>query len=124
VFGAPISSGNNAANAVAAAKSILEELDRRNARFADDAIQVGIGIHFGEAVTGNVGSPRRKEYTIIGDVVNLASRMEGLNKKFGSRALISEAVFREAALAENDVTRMPLVQVKGRQETLQPYRLL
>ena len=109
---------------MAAARSILEELDRRNVRFTDDAIQVGIGIHFGEAVTGNVGSPRRKEYTIIGDVVNLASRMEGLNKKFGSRALISEAAFRQAGLGESEVSKMPQVQVKGRQETLQPYQLV
>ncbi|MBU42752.1 MAG: adenylate cyclase [Spirochaetaceae bacterium] len=123
VFGAPISRGNNAANAVAAARSILEELDKRNARFADDSIQVGIGIHYGEAVTGNVGSPRRKEYTIIGDVVNLASRMESLNKRFGSRVLISQAVFQHAGLPESEVKKMPRVQVKGRRETLQPYAI-
>ena len=112
-----------AANAVAAARSILEELDKRNARFADDSIQVGIGIHYGEAVTGNVGSPRRKEYTIIGDVVNLASRMESLNKRFGSRVLISQAVFQHAGLPESEVKKMPRVQVKGRRETLQPYAI-
>lgn len=123
VFGAPVSVGNNAAGAIQAAREILEELDRRNARFPDDAIQVGIGIHFGEAVTGSVGSPRRKEYTIIGDVVNLASRMQGLNKHFNSSVLISDAAVEAAGLDTEELTRLPRVRVKGRQEAIQPYTL-
>jgi adenylate cyclase len=59
---------------------ILERLDRLNAAGKIHPTRVGIGLHMGEAVTGNVGSTERKEYTIIGDVVNLASRLEKATK--------------------------------------------
>ena len=72
IFGAPLDDPAAAHHAVAAAQEILVEIDRRG--LADDAwpLRVGIGLHIGDAVTGNVGSPRRKEFTAIGDTVNFA----------------------------------------------------
>lgn len=91
IFGAPLSDSHAADHAVAAAREILAEIDRRAAA-GDTAPRIGIGLHLGVAMTGNVGSPQRKEYTVIGDTVNLAARIEQLNKDLGSRLLVSGAV--------------------------------
>lgn len=123
VFGAPLSHGNNALNSVIAARSILMELDQRNNRIPDDTIQVGIGIHNGECVTGSVGSPKRKEYSIIGDVVNLASRMQSMTKELNTQILISQSVVDAAGLPQSELKKMPLLTVRGRKESLQAYTL-
>ena len=123
VFGAPLAKGNNVLNAVNAARSILKELDKRNDRLPDDTIQIGIGIHNGECVTGSVGSPRRKQYSIIGDAVNLAARMQSMNKKLNTRILISQSVVDVAGLPNSELKKMPLLRVRGRNELLQAYTI-
>src|SRR6185437_12258574 len=91
MFGAPIDDPAAAVNAIAAGRAMLHAMADANRGHAWP-IRIGIGIHIGEAVTGTVGSPRRKEYTVIGDTVNLASRLESLNKEVGSQFLVSDAV--------------------------------
>ena len=92
VFGAPIDDAEQCAHAVNASLEILQRLDGLNAASSIPATRIGIGLHMGEAVTGNVGSSQRKEYTIIGDVVNMASRIEQATKEYNARLLISDAV--------------------------------
>jgi len=113
VFGAPIEDAERCAHAVGASLEILERLDRLNAAGKIHPTRVGIGLHMGEAVTGNVGSNDRKEYTIIGDVVNLASRLEQATKDFQARLLISEAVRRSLDAAMSGVEDLGPVPLKG-----------
>jgi adenylate cyclase len=76
IFGAPLDDPAAASHAVEAAREILVEIDKRGLSDGPWPLRIGIGLHVGPAVTGNVGSPRRKEFTAIGDTVNLASRLE------------------------------------------------
>lgn len=123
VFGAPLSDGRDSRNAVEASRAILAKLDQMVKSGAIPATRVGIGLHSGDAVTGTVGSPERKEYTVIGDVVNLASRIESLNKELNSQVLISGAVWKE--LPEGSVPGTPRgpMKVKGREEAVEIIQL-
>lgn len=123
IFGAPLADPDAAAHAVAAAREILAEIDRRGLAGGSWPLRIGIGLHIGPAVTGNVGSPRRKEFTAIGDTVNLASRLEQLTKTYPARLIASEAMV--AGLGDKSGTATPLgaVPVKGYAEPVGIWRL-
>jgi adenylate cyclase len=127
VFGAPLHDPAAARHAVDAAREILGEIDRRGLAdgSADDSwpLKIGIGLHIGVAVTGNVGSPRRKEFTAIGDTVNLASRLEQLTKQYGARLIVSDDV--KAALGEeaDTATALDAVTIKGYAAPVRAWRL-
>jgi adenylate cyclase len=123
VFGAPLDDPTAAKHAVAAAREILAEIDRRKAEGKTWPLEIGIGLHIGPCVVGNVGSSRRKEFTVIGDTVNLASRLEQLTKQFGTRLIVSDAIV--AALGEENSAPIPLgaVPVKGYAEPVQVWGL-
>jgi adenylate cyclase len=123
VFGAPISDGEDSRNAVNAARAILERLERDSGSGTIPETNVGIGIHAGMAVTGHIGSHQRKEYTIIGDVVNLASRIEQLNKKYGSRLLVSEEVWHAIEKSTYTTEDLGSVDIRGHAGTVHIYKL-
>jgi len=123
VFGAPLSDGHDCANALEAAKEILDRVHRETEAGSILPTKVGIGLHAGEAVTGSIGSAQRREYTVIGDVVNLAARIEKLNKEFDSQLLISEIVWQSLDAQFAPARPMGHVQVRGRQEPIQVYQV-
>jgi adenylate cyclase len=122
VFGAPLVVGNSSANAVRAARQILEEVEHSVAAGEIPPTQLGLGLHAGEALVGNIGSSQRREYTVIGDVVNVAFRIEQLNKEFGSTLLISESVQQATGAAASTIEPASL-QIRGRQSAIKVFKL-
>jgi adenylate cyclase len=122
IFGAPLDEGNPCRNALRAALEILDRVDEEVAAGRLLPTRLGIGLHAGPVVIGNIGSPQRKEYTVIGDVVNVASRVEALNKDLGSRLLVTDEVWKSGGEGLQGVERAPLT-VRGRKAPVQIYEL-
>jgi len=126
VWGTPISYGNDAENAVNAALRMRTALRKFNQDRGGDRkpiIKIGCGLNSGDVLAGQIGSNDRMEYTVIGDPVNLASRIEALNKPMGSDVLISQAT---ADIVEGifDLVPMNKIKVKGKSEPQQIYAVL
>jgi adenylate cyclase len=122
LFGAPIPHEDDVRQAVDAARDMLAAMERDNAA-GDWALRIGIGVHVGDVVAGSIGSPRRKEYTVIGDAVNLASRLESLNKELGTQCLISAAVHAALGDAARDAVPLGEVKVRGYEQPIAVWRL-
>jgi adenylate cyclase len=126
VFGAPLPDPDHAGNAVTAAREMHAALDRLNAGWVAagrPALTMGIAINTGQVFAGNVGSPRKKKYAVIGDTVNTVTRMEGLNRDFATSILISRATF-EAIRGRGAVRPRGTVPVRGRAQPVEVFELL
>jgi len=129
VFGSPVAHADHARRALRAALAMAAEAaafrDWMRTRFADRGLPefgVGIGLHSGEAVIGDIGTPKRKEFTAIGDTVNAASRLEGVTKQLGCVIAASEATVR-AAGAGVRTGKMETLKVKGRAEPIRVFEV-
>ena len=121
LFGAPLADPKAAMNALASGHAMLAAVDKWNAARSAQAMRVGIGIHIGDAVTGTVGSPQRKEYTVIGDAVNLAARLEQLTKETGARLLVSDPLH-QAAMVDGAIDLGPM-PIRGYGEPVRVWRV-
>jgi adenylate cyclase len=128
VWGAPIRKRHHARAAVAAAREMLEATELFNQSAASQGwprLDVGVGINTGEAVIGTVGSSRRMEYTVMGDAVNLASRICDIAK--GGQVLVSEETVKEIS-EEGDqapkVRDLPPVKVRGKKNPVKVFEVI
>ncbi|MBM2833416.1 MAG: cyclase [Candidatus Brocadiaceae bacterium] len=122
-FGAPIDREEHAELAVNSAKEMISMLDVLNKELMLDVpLRIGIGIHSGEAVVGNVGSTRKMEYTIIGDTVNTASRVEGMTKELQANILITEETFSRLKFLDN-ITPEKEIALRGKTQPIKLYRI-
>ena len=126
VFNAPVDIDRQADRACRSALEMVRKTQELSSHFKDSygvEVRIGVGINTGEAVVGNMGSDLRFDYTAIGDTVNLASRLEGLNKLYGTSIIISE--FTKEKLEGEFLTRkLDVVVVKGKKEPVPIYELM
>ena len=123
LWGAPISHGDDADRAMRTAIDQLRTLQKLNEKWAQEErqqVQIGIGINFGEVFAGNIGSDRRLEYTVIGDAVNVASRL--CSKAGGGEIMISEPFYR-ALKSPPEVEQLEPLRLKGKAEAVPVYRV-
>lgn len=119
VFGAPRKMENHAESAVLAAQEMLNRLKAHNylqTAKGECTFDIGIGINTGKVIAGNIGAESRKEYTVIGDAVNLASRIEGLTKAYGVAILIADSVEQKVSTEKFSLREIDRVAVKGKQK--------
>jgi adenylate cyclase len=125
-WGAPYPQEDHAERACRAALQMIEALKKLQAGWDAEGrpqIKIGVGINSGLALVGNMGSKRRFNYTIMGDNVNLASRLEGLNKEFATHLIISEYTY-EKVREKMVVRELDLIRVKGKTKPVKIYELL
>ena len=126
VFGEPIKNENHAVDAVKCADEMLKKVKQLQGKWLDEGkpkIEIGIGISTGEAFVGNIGSEERLEYTVIGDTVNTASRIENYNKVYKTKFLISEETFLRVQKYV-DVIKIREVTIRGKSKKINIYEVL
>ncbi|MBQ2528762.1 MAG: adenylate/guanylate cyclase domain-containing protein, partial [Treponema sp.] len=127
LFGAPVSYEDNARRAVAAAYEMREALSSvplEDLVLPDGMkFNIGIGIHYGDVIVGSIGSSDKTDYSVIGDNVNLASRLEGLTKTYGSMILVSQAVKDDIGSDEFVFRPLDDVKVKGKAKAVPIYAI-
>ena len=125
-FGAPVPQPDHAEQAVRCALEMhvaLAQMNRERVAAGLTALRLGIGIHTGPVILGDIGAERRREFTAVGDTVNVASRIEQLTKSYGAATLLSQAT-RERISGDLGFTALEPISVKGKAEPLSVYSVV
>lgn len=123
VFGTPQAQGNNALNAILSSREMHQTLTKLNKEFSQEnlpTIEMGIGIHSGEAIAGNIGSECCMDYTVIGDTVNITARLERKAKELNVKSLISKATALQSGLTT--LTQIKDVSLKGKSSLITVFK--
>lgn len=123
IFGVPAADAEKIPHAFNAALAILERVEALNQRGVIPPTQVGIGVHAGQLVTGNVGTHERKEYTLVGETVNIAARIEQATKEFDARLLISESIWNNLPHPPAQALDLGQVELRGISEPVRLFKL-
>jgi adenylate cyclase len=127
IYGAPIYRDDHALLACRTALDMLVELRALQAQWREQGLpqlEIGIGINTGPMVVGNMGSRERFDYTVIGDAVNLGSRIEALNKTYGTHILLSEFTYEHVRHKFPHMREVDVAEIRGRQETVRIFELM
>ncbi len=122
-FGAPLDVPQAASQAVACAVAMQRRLQKMRQDNATPITGLRIGINTGEAVLGNIGSPQRMDFTLVGDVVNVAARLLELAKESGADIILGESTFLEVKGESFQIVPGPAVKLRGRQELTVSYQV-
>ncbi len=124
VFGYPLENPDHAESAFRAARAMLKELERLNKDLAArefPALEIGLGIHTGQVLAGNIGTSKRLEFTVIGDTVNIASRLESLSKKHPYRIFLSEDTKNSLGSVTDDFVSLGKTEIRGKEKRIEIY---
>ena len=122
-FGAPVEVENPAEVAVEAGFTILREIRKAVTDELMIPTAIGIGIHLGDAVVGNIGTETRQQYSVTGNVVILAARIEQLNKPFKTQFLVSREVYESLTMPTETARALGPTVIKGVDEEIELYQL-
>ncbi|MBX4198579.1 CHASE2 domain-containing protein [Candidatus Parcubacteria bacterium] len=126
-WGAPVANQNQVADACRSVFGMIAELERLNIHWQEQGLprlEIGMGINTGEVIVGNMGSERRFNYTIMGDEVNFASRLEGITKTYSVQCILGESAAHEAEKAGFTIRELDEVMVKGKKEPKKIFELV
>jgi len=122
-FGAPVKDPDHTLKAVNAGLEILETIDKLVDGGTIPPTRVGIGVHTGQVITGNIGNEIRKQYSVSGTTVIIASRLEQLNKELNTSFLISKEVYQKVKDQDFDFSTFKEIQLKGIEMPIEVYQV-
>jgi class 3 adenylate cyclase/putative methionine-R-sulfoxide reductase with GAF domain len=124
VFGAPVESNTHVTDSVTAGYAIIEKVNELADKNVIPKIRLGIGLHCGKIIAGNIGNAYRKAYSLTGTTVIIASRIEQLNKAYNSEFLVSEDIYQEIKNPKHQIINHGEVELKGIKQAMGIYQLV